>query len=74
MPRVPSGSTRYPVECGHLPLGKNDPIFPAEGAHPYKRDLKNVEFHILDGGHFVLESHGDLIADEILDFLDRELE
>jgi len=22
--------------------GKNDAIFPAEGAHPYKRDLKNV--------------------------------
>ena len=22
--------------------GKNDQIFPAEGAHPYKRDLKNL--------------------------------
>ncbi len=53
--------------------GKNDYIFPEAGAHPYKRDLKNVEFHILDGGHFVLESHGALIADEIVDFLDREV-
>jgi len=35
--------------------GKNDPIFPAEGAHPYKRDLKEVDFHLLDTGHFVLE-------------------
>ena len=26
--------------------GKNDHIFPAAGAHPYKRDLKNVEFHL----------------------------
>jgi pimeloyl-ACP methyl ester carboxylesterase len=32
--------------------GKNDKIFPPEGAHSYKRDLKNVEFHLLDTGHF----------------------
>jgi pimeloyl-ACP methyl ester carboxylesterase len=42
--------------------GKNDPIFPAEGAHPYKRDLKNVEFHLLDTGHFALEEDGAEIA------------
>ncbi len=53
--------------------GKNDFIFPEAGAHPYKRDLKNPEFHLLDGGHFVLESHGQIIAYEILDFLDREV-
>lgn len=35
--------------------GKNDPIFPAAGADPYKRDLKNLEFHLLDTGHFGLE-------------------
>jgi pimeloyl-ACP methyl ester carboxylesterase len=34
--------------------GKNDTIFPEEGAHPYKRDLKNIDFHILDTGHFAL--------------------
>jgi len=53
--------------------GKNDQIFPAEGAHPYKRDLNNVEFHLLDTGHFALEEYGDQMADEILDFLDREV-
>ena len=53
--------------------GQNDAIFPAEGAHPYRRDLENVEFHLLDGGHFALESHGDFIAKEINDFLDREV-
>ncbi|MEO0821964.1 MAG: alpha/beta hydrolase [Pseudomonadota bacterium] len=53
--------------------GKNDHIFPEAGAHPYRADLENVEFHLLDGGHFVLESHGSFIADEILDFLGREL-
>ncbi len=49
--------------------GKNDYIFPAEGAHPYKRDLKNLEFHLLDTGHFALEEDGDVIADLIRKFL-----
>ena len=53
--------------------GKNDHIFPEAGAHPYRADLENIEFHLLDGGHFVLESHGAFIATEILDFLDREV-
>ncbi|MEH2203182.1 MAG: alpha/beta hydrolase [Nostoc sp.] len=49
--------------------GKNDYIFPAEGAHPYKRDLKNVELHLLDTGHFALEEEGDAIADHIRRFI-----
>ncbi|MEH2462155.1 alpha/beta fold hydrolase [Nostoc sp.] len=49
--------------------GKNDYIFPAEGADPYKRDLKDVEFHLLDTGHFALEEEGDAIADHIRRFL-----
>jgi pimeloyl-ACP methyl ester carboxylesterase len=51
--------------------GKNDPIFPAEGAHPYRRDLKNVEFHLLDTGHFALEEDGEFIADRMRVFLDQ---
>lgn len=49
--------------------GKNDAIFPAEGAYPYKRDLKNLEFHLLDTGHFALEEDGDVIANHIRSFL-----
>jgi pimeloyl-ACP methyl ester carboxylesterase len=49
--------------------GKNDAIFPAEGAYPYKRDLKDVDFHLLDTGHFALEEDGDVIADHIRRFL-----
>ena len=49
--------------------GKNDPIFPEQGAHPYKRDLKNVEFHLLDTGHFALEEDGGVIANHIRLFL-----
>jgi pimeloyl-ACP methyl ester carboxylesterase len=51
--------------------GKNDEIFPGAGAEPYKRDLKNLEFHLLDAGHFALESDGDTIAALIRSFLDR---
>jgi pimeloyl-ACP methyl ester carboxylesterase len=49
--------------------GKNDYIFPEEGAHPYKRDLKDIEFHILDTGHFALEEDGDRIAHLITCFM-----
>ena len=54
--------------------GENDPIFPAEGAHPYKRDLNHLEFHLLDTGHFALEEDGDEIARRIRDFLARNIE
>ena len=53
--------------------GKNDFIFPAEGAEPYKRDLKNLEYHLLDTGHFALEEDGDLIAKYMGDFLAKHV-
>jgi pimeloyl-ACP methyl ester carboxylesterase len=49
--------------------GKNDNIFLKEGAIPYQRDLKNVEVHLLDTGHFALEEEGELIAKLISRFL-----
>jgi pimeloyl-ACP methyl ester carboxylesterase len=52
--------------------GKNDVIFPAAGAQPYRRDLKNLEFHLLDTGHFALEEDGALIAELIRGFLGRQ--
>jgi pimeloyl-ACP methyl ester carboxylesterase len=54
-----------------LMWGKNDHIFPVQGAHPYKRDLNDLEFHILDTGHFALEEYGPKIAGRILALLDR---
>lgn len=53
--------------------GKNDAIFPAAGAHPYKRDLKNLEFHLLDTDHFALEEDGDTIAKLIRRFLGKQV-
>jgi pimeloyl-ACP methyl ester carboxylesterase len=54
-----------------LMWGKGDYIFPEEGAHPYKRDLKNLDFTILDTGHFALEEDGDVIANHILKFMKK---
>jgi pimeloyl-ACP methyl ester carboxylesterase len=53
--------------------GKNDQIFPAAGAEPYKRDLKALEYHLLDAGHFALETHGDEIAGLMRQFLGKHV-
>jgi pimeloyl-ACP methyl ester carboxylesterase len=51
--------------------GKNDPFFPGYLAEGYRRDLEDVEFHLLDTGHFALEEDGAFIAERMLSFLDR---
>lgn len=53
--------------------GKNDAIFVAAGAAPYKRDIPNTEVHLFDTGHFALETHGHEIAKLIREFLGRHL-
>jgi pimeloyl-ACP methyl ester carboxylesterase len=53
--------------------GANDYIFPESGAHPYERDLTDVEKHILDTGHFALENDLDFIAEKISSFLKSRL-
>ncbi|MBW4639218.1 MAG: alpha/beta hydrolase [Gloeocapsa sp. UFS-A4-WI-NPMV-4B04] len=54
--------------------GKNDYIFPADGAYPYQRDLNDVEFHLLDTGHFALEEEGEAISNHIRQFLTSRLQ
>ncbi|MFT5259154.1 MAG: pimeloyl-ACP methyl ester carboxylesterase [Cryomorphaceae bacterium] len=51
--------------------GKGDYIFPESGAHPYERDLKTVEKHILDAGHFALETHLEFISERMDAFMKR---
>ncbi|GJM05407.1 MAG: hydrolase [marine bacterium B5-7] len=51
--------------------GENDEIFPAAGAHPYKRDLKVVDFNLLDTGHFALEEDSKVIAEHIRRFFGK---
>jgi pimeloyl-ACP methyl ester carboxylesterase len=50
--------------------GTGDVIFPAEGAHPYRRDLPKVDFNLIDTGHFALEARGDEIAAHIVRFFE----
>ncbi|WP_119326757.1 alpha/beta fold hydrolase [Companilactobacillus musae] len=47
--------------------GKNDPSFVYQGAQAFAKDDTNAEVHLLDGGHFVLESHWQEIGQLILD-------
>ena len=54
--------------------GANDYIFPESGAHPYERDLTDVEKYILDTGHFALENDLDFIAEKISIFLNSRLQ
>jgi pimeloyl-ACP methyl ester carboxylesterase len=53
--------------------GKNDPAFIPAGAHAYRRDLLSAEVHLLDTGHFALETHSEEIAKLILEFLARAI-
>lgn len=52
--------------------GKNDKIFPPVGAEAYKRDVKNLEFHYVDGGHFALESHLKEISSKIIEVFSQK--
>ena len=54
-----------------LVWGKNDFISVKEGAEAWKKDIPEVEVHLLDAGHFAVESHAEGIAALMLGFLRR---
>lgn len=54
--------------------GRNDPFFLPAGAQAFQRDNPDAEIHLLDAGHFALESHAAEIAALIRDFLARKLQ
>lgn len=53
--------------------GKHDPAFIPPGAQAYRRDVPKAEVHLLDAGHFALETHAAEIAGYIREFLARVL-
>lgn len=53
--------------------GKNDPFFLPAGAKAYRRDLPEAEIHLIDAGHFPLETRLDEVAGIIRDFLARAI-
>nr|WP_315222629.1 alpha/beta hydrolase [uncultured Duganella sp.] len=53
--------------------GKNDPFFVPAGAEAFKRDNPKAEVRFLDTGHFAIETHGNEIATQMLEFLNRNV-
>ena len=84
VPRLPDQHRALPgaarTSCGpaEVPLlavwGRNDEIFGPAGATAFARDLPDAEIHLLDGGHFLLESQLDTVAGYLRGFLGRVLQ
>lgn len=51
--------------------GAGDEIFGPDGARAFRRDLPDAEIHLLDTGHFALETHLEEITGHIRGFLTR---
>jgi len=51
--------------------GPHDGYMPEGAARAYLRDLPDAELHLLDGGHWLLETHLDEVAALMRDFLGR---
>ena len=49
--------------------GRHDEIFAAAGATAFTRDVPDARVELVDGGHFLLESDLDHVADTITDWL-----
>jgi pimeloyl-ACP methyl ester carboxylesterase len=77
-----SNRTLYPavhewLRSSRVPVlaiwGRNDEIFAPAGAEAFRRDAPDAEIVLLDGGHFLLESHPDAVADAVIQFRPRVL-
>jgi pimeloyl-ACP methyl ester carboxylesterase len=53
--------------------GRHDPAFIPAGAEAYRKDMPDAEVHLLDAGHFALETHHREIAAHVQNFLGRKL-
>ncbi|MFJ4846660.1 alpha/beta fold hydrolase [Streptomyces sp. NPDC088733] len=76
----PRNAEMYPAvheyfRSSQVPLlavwGAGDEIFGPDGARAFLRDLPDAEVHLLDAGHFALESQLDTIAGYMRGFLGR---
>jgi len=73
-----TNSPKYPelheyFRSSQVPLlavwGKGDGIFGPDGATAFANDLPNAQIHLLEGGHFLLESARPQVSDLIREFL-----
>jgi pimeloyl-ACP methyl ester carboxylesterase len=51
--------------------GEGDPTFGPDGARAFANDVPDAEIHLLDGGHFLLESAAGKVAELTLEFMSR---
>ncbi|GLS93424.1 alpha/beta fold hydrolase [Piscinibacter gummiphilus] len=51
--------------------GPQDHYMPETSARAYLRDLPDAELHLLDGGHWLLETHLDDVVGLVRPFLER---
>lgn len=51
--------------------GEHDPCFVYQGALQYKRDVPHADIQLLEGGHFLLETHVREVAGLMREFLGR---
>lgn len=51
--------------------GRNDKFFSAPGGEAYAKDLKDVEIHLFDGGHFMLEEYAKEVSELIKNFISK---
>jgi pimeloyl-ACP methyl ester carboxylesterase len=52
--------------------GKYDPSFDLSESEAYRRDVPNAEVHVLDAGHFALDTKADEIAEFVGQFMGRQ--
>ena len=52
--------------------GEHDEIFGPDGARAFTRDVPDAEVVLLDGGHFLLESQLEAVAEHVLAFLAKQ--
>jgi pimeloyl-ACP methyl ester carboxylesterase len=50
--------------------GRHDPAFIPAGANAYRQDLPDAQVHLLEAGHFALETHSQEIATLIRAFIE----
>jgi pimeloyl-ACP methyl ester carboxylesterase len=62
------GSRRPPILAV---WGQHDPFFLPAGAEAFRRDSPDAEVHLIDTGHFALETHAVEIAGRIRAFMER---
>jgi len=49
--------------------GRHDPSFDISEPEAYRRDVPRAEVHILDAGHFAMDTEADRVADLVRGFL-----